>query len=138
MWNLVVVLAENKPGKLAKIADILGKNNVDILMTDIDDEGQYGIVRLLTSNPDKARNVLYNENITAALTKVALVEIPDKAGALSVIMKILAEEKINVKQAMGCILDRGKQAAFIIIPDGDPAEVEEKLAKRGIRILEEI
>ncbi|MBO4548332.1 MAG: hypothetical protein J5758_03870, partial [Abditibacteriota bacterium] len=121
MWNLVVALAENKPGRVANIADILGKNGIDILMTDIADEGQYGVVRLLTANPDKTRNILYNENVTAALTKVALVEMPDEPGVLAKLMKMLAEEQINVKQVMGCILERGKRAAFVIIPDGDPA-----------------
>ena len=138
MWNLVVALAENKPGRVANIADILGKNGIDILMTDIADEGQYGVVRLLTANPDKTRNILYNENVTAALTKVALVEMPDEPGVLAKLMKMLAEEQINVKQVMGCILERGKRAAFVIIPDGDPAYAEEKLAGRGVRILEEI
>ncbi|MBQ9358149.1 MAG: ACT domain-containing protein [Abditibacteriota bacterium] len=138
MWNLVVVLAENKPGKLAKTADILGKNGIDILMTDIADEGQYGVIRLLTANPEKTRNILYNENVTAALNKVALVEMPDTPGTLAKLMAILAEEKVNVTQVMGCILEKGKRAAFVIIADNDPALTEEKLSKRGVKILEEI
>ena len=138
MWNLVVVLAENKPGKVAKTAEILGKNGIDILMTDIADEGQYGVIRLLTANPEKTRNILYNENVTAALNKVALVEMPDVPGTLAKLMAILAEEQINVTQVMGCILEKGKRAAFVVIADNDPAVTEDKLAKRGVKILEEI
>ena len=138
MWNLVVVLAENKPGKVAKTAEILGKNGIDILMTDIADEGQYGVIRLLTANPEKTRNILYNENVTAALNKVALVEMPDVPGTLAKLMAILAEEQINATQVMGCILEKGKRAAFVVIADNDPAVTEDKLAKRGVKILEEI
>ena len=107
-------------------------------MTDIADEGQYGVIRLLTANPEKTRNILYNENVTAALNKVALVEMPDVPGTLARLMAILAEEKINVTQVMGCILEKGKRAAFVIIADNDPAITEDKLAKRGVKILEEI
>ena len=138
MWNLVVVLANNQPGKLAAVTKVLGDNNIDMLMTDIDDEGQYGIIRILTSTPDKARNVLYKSNFTAALTSVALVEVEDRPGELAKLMKIMTDEHINVKHIMGCILERGKRAVFVLTPDGDTAELEEKLSACGVKLLEEI
>ena len=134
MWNIVMVFMENKSGKLAKITETIAKNNIDLLLVDIADDGQFGVLRMLTDCPEKTRNILYNENYTVALNKVALVEIGDHPGELAKLAKVLEEEDINIKHAHGCIIERGKKAIFAISVD-NPEVLEERLASKGIKIV---
>jgi len=109
MYDLVVVFMENKSGKLAKVSDVLAKNNINILYVDIADDGQFGLLSILTNEPSRARDVLYDANFTVALEKNVVVEIDDAVGSFANLCKILDEEKINITEASGCVFLRQQQ-----------------------------
>lgn len=134
MWNIVKIFVENKSGKFAKVINVLANNNIDILLMDIADDGQFGIMNILTDCPEKTRNILYNENFTVALGKVALIEIEDKPGGLVEFSNVLSEENISISHASGCIIEKGKRA-LVVIHVENPEALEEKLASRGIKVV---
>jgi len=137
MWDIVTIFMENKSGKLAKVTDVLAKNNINILLMDIADNGQFGLLRLLTPCPKKTRDVLYDENFTVALEKVVLVEINDQVGGLANLTKVLDKDGINISEAYGCILDQGKRALFVI-QTKDPERLETLLKTHDIKLVDSL
>ncbi len=127
MVNELRVFAENKPGKLSQIAGLLGTAGIDILALDIADEGQFGVFKILTAEPDRAKSVLEEANMTVAFNKVACIEIPDQPGGLVRLAKALDEAGLNITDAYGCILERGKRALFVV--KGSNLEAIEAAAK---------
>ena len=134
MYNEVRVFVENKPGKLSKVADILGKAGIDIVNLDLEDEGQFGVFKILTLDPEQTKLVLTNSGMTAAFSKVAVIEISDQPGGLVKLADALKDANIDISDAYGCILERGKRAIFVV--KGENLEVIELAAKSaGLKAL---
>lgn len=134
MYDEVRVFVENKPGKLSKVSGLLGNAGVDILSLDLADEGQFGVFKILTAEPERARQVLADAGMTVAFNKVAVIEIPDQPGGLLKLAQALEETGLNVTDAYGCILERGKRAVFVI--KGANLEAIEAAARdAGLRAL---
>lgn len=129
MYNEIRVFVENKPGKLSHIADLLGEAGIDILALDVADEGQYGVFKILTAEPERAREIFSDANMTVALNQVACIEITDEPGGLVRLAKALDSSGLNVTDAYGCILERGKRAVFVV--KGDNLEAIETAAKQA-------
>ena len=137
MYNEVRVFVENKPGKLSHVAELLGNAGVDILSLDVADEGQFGVFKILTAHPDKAKQVLSDANMTVAFNQVAVVEIEDQPGGLVKLARALDKADLNVTDAYGCILERGKRAVFVV--KGENLEAIEAAARdAGLKALDTI
>lgn len=137
MYNEVSVFVENKPGKLSHIAELLGGAEIDILAIEVADDGQFGVLKILTSEPDRAWEVLSAANMTVAITKVACIEIQDMPGGLLKLAKALEAANLNITDAYGCILERGKRAAFVV--KGDNLEAIEAAARSaGLQPIESL
>ncbi len=134
MYQELRVFVENKPGKLSKIAELLGKAGIDLLALELADEGQFGVFKLLTAEPDRARHVLSDANMTVAVNQVAIIEIPDQPGSLLKLAKAMEAANLNISDAYGCILERGKRAVFVV--KGDNLDAIEKAAtEAGLKAL---
>ncbi|HEY3297675.1 MAG TPA: hypothetical protein VGK34_03380 [Armatimonadota bacterium] len=134
MYNEVRVFVENSPGKLSRVAQLLGDAGIDILALELADEGQYGVLKILTAEPQRAKDALANANIAVALNQVVCVELPDRPGSLLTLSRALEAAKLNVADAYGCILERGKRAVFIIKGD-DLEAVETAVRNAGLKPL---
>lgn len=137
MYKELRVFVENKPGKLSKIAELLGNAGIDLLALELADEGQFGVFKLLTAEPDRARQILSDANMTVAFNNVAIIEIPDRPGALLQLSKAMEAGNLNVTDAYGCILERGKRAVFVV--KGDNLEsIEKAAASAGLKALDSL
>jgi hypothetical protein len=134
MYNEVRVFLENSPGKLSRLAQLLGDAGIDILALELADEGQYGVFKILTAEPERAKEILSKANIAVALNQIVCVELPDQPGSLVTLSKVLEDAKLNVADAYGCILERGKRAVFIIKGD-DLEAVEAAVRNAGLKVL---
>lgn len=137
MYNEVRVFVENKPGKLSNVAEVLGKAGVDILALELADEGQFGVFKILTAEPQRARNVLTEANVPVALSPIACIEIPDEPGSLVKLSKAIEDAGLNVTDAYGCILERGKRAVFVVKGENLQA-IEDAARSVGLRPLESL
>lgn len=134
MYKEVRVFVENKPGKLSKISKLLGEAGIDIVNLEVDDEGQFGVFKILTPDPERTKQVLSDANMTVAFNEVAVIEIADKPGGLVQLANALEGENVNVTDAYGCILERGKRAIFVV--KGENLESIEKSAQdAGLKAL---
>jgi hypothetical protein len=137
MYKELRVFVENKPGKLSKIAELLGSAGIDLLALELADEGQFGVFKLLAAEPDRAKQVLADANMTVAFNEVAIIEIPDQPGGLVTLAKALEGADLNISDAYGCILERGKRAVFVVKGDNLPA-IEQAAATAGLKALDSL
>ena len=137
MYNEVRVFVENKPGKLSHVAELLGNAGIDILALDVADEGQFGVFKILTAEPDRAKEILANAGMTVAFNQVAVIEITDRPGGLVQLARALEKADLNVTEAYGCIIERGKRAVFVV--KGSNLEAIEAAARdAGLKALDSL
>ncbi len=137
MYDEVSVFVENKPGRLAHVAEILGNAGINILSVDVADDGQFGVIKVLASDPEKARQALAEANVTVASSKVVCIEIPDVPGGLVKLAKAIEEADLNVTDAYGCVLEKGKRAAFFVKGDNLEA-IEAAVKSAGLKTLDSL
>jgi hypothetical protein len=109
----ISVFLENKPGALAEVTQILGESGVNIRALSLADTKDFGILRLIVNDNEKARLALGQKGFTVRKTDVVAVAVPDHPGGLAEIMKILAEAKINVEYLYAFVQQSGQNAIII-------------------------
>ncbi|HOL22127.1 MAG TPA: ACT domain-containing protein [bacterium] len=135
MGKQLSIFVENKPGKINKITGILEKEKINLKAMTIADSGTFGIVKIITDNNRRAFDVLKKANFLVSFQNVVVVEIPDRVGAFHRVAKILEDEKINIEDAYGFIMEEGQKAALILkVPE--PERVEKVLKRRGYKLIE--
>lgn len=130
----ISLFSENKPGRLAKIADVLGKENINIRAFTIAESGDFGIVRLVVDHPDAAHEVLKKEGFTVSETDVIGVEIDDVPGSMKDVAELFAEGKINIDYAYAFI--GRNQKAVLIVRVSDLESALDFLKTKGVSLLE--
>ncbi len=113
MPKQVSVFAENRPGKIRRITEILEREKINIRAITISDSGDYGIIKLLLNRPDEGCNALKEEGIAATLKDIVAIKIDDSPGGLLKASTVLSEQKINVEDAYGFTIRESNEAVFI-------------------------
>ena len=128
------VFVENKEGKLREITDILAKAGIDIRALSIADTSEFGILRLIVRDPQKAKALLEKNGFVATINDVVGVEINDRPGGLAEIVRLFAARDINMEY-MYAFLTRTENKAYLVVRVDDASEVENLLESEKIRIL---
>jgi hypothetical protein len=134
MPHQVSVFAENKPGKIERVTKILAENSINIRAITLSDAGEYGIINLLLNNPEDGVECLKNAGITASLKEVVAIKVPDKPGGLAETVSIFNTCSINVENAYGFIIEKGKEAVFVF-QVANPSHAESLLKEKGLSLL---
>ena len=113
----ISVFAENKPGRLANIADKLKSANVNIRAFNIAEAGEFGIIRMVVDNPDKAYEALHNTGFTVSETNVLGIEMEDVPGSLSNIANNLGEHGINIDYSYAFVTKTEKALLIVRVDD---------------------
>ncbi len=132
----ISIFVENKKGRLAEITKIISDAQVDIRALSIADTTDFGILRLIVNEPDKAAEALKAQGITVSITNVIAVGINDTPGAFSVPMQILAEADIDVEY-LYAFITRKSEKAYVILRVADNDAAAKVLADKGVEILTE-
>jgi len=90
------VFLENKIGRLTEITRLLSERNINISAFSIADTSDYGILRMVVSQPELAEKVLKENEITVKVTDVAGLIVPHKPGGLYKALEILSENNITI------------------------------------------
>ena len=93
----VSVFVENKAGAMSEVLDILAEENIDMSAVSVADTSDFGILRLILSEPEKAEKVLKEKGYVVKLTDVVAVGIEDKPGGLSKPLKVLKDNGIGIE-----------------------------------------
>jgi hypothetical protein len=131
----ISVFLENKPGALAEVTRILGETGVNIRALSLADTKDFGILRLIVNDNEKAKEVLVQKGLTVRKTEVVAVEVPDRPGGLADIMKVLAEARINVEYLYAFVQQSGENAIIIFRFDETDRAIA-VLSEKKVRLLE--
>jgi hypothetical protein len=125
MIKQLSVFVQNESGRLLNVTDILRTADINISALSIAETEEYGILRMIVSDTEKAESVLRALDYTVKITDVILLVTPDVPGMLNESLKLLAKEGINVAYMYGYSSD-GK--ARLILKTNDPKRAAEILA----------
>jgi len=131
----ISVFMENRAGRLAEITRVLGDAGVNIRALSLADTSDFGILRLIVSDNDKAKEVLKEHGFTVGKTSVVAVEVEDRPGGLNRILEILNKEDVNVEYMYAFVQHSGANALMIFRFDDIDAAVK-LLRDNNIKVLE--
>jgi len=131
----VSVFLENKSGRIFEVADTLGRNGIDISALSIADTTDFGIMRLIVNQPEKALEVLKKDGFTVSSTEVIAVEVPDQPGGLALALKILNNAGISIEYLYAFTAKMGVEGALVMFRVEEPTKAIEALEKNGINVL---
>jgi hypothetical protein len=130
----ISIFLENKAGRLAEVTNILGKAAINIRALSLADTTDFGILRLIVNDIDKASKTLKDHGFTIGETEVLAVEVPDHPGGLGEILKIIHEAGLNVEY-MYAFVERSSDNAVIIFRFDNVDEATRVLLEKGVTIL---
>ncbi|MBS5730331.1 MAG: ACT domain-containing protein [Clostridium sp.] len=119
----ISVFLENKPGRLSEAAEVLAKNGIDISALSLADTDEYGVLRMIVSDPDKAKNALGESGVICKVTDALVVAIDDRPGGFSESLRILTDNGIEVKYMYACV-SREQGKAIMVLSVADPAKAD--------------
>jgi hypothetical protein len=134
MPHQVSVFAENKPGKISRITEVLSRHSINIRAITISDSGDYGIIKLLLDKPQAGNEALKSEGIASTLKDIAAIKIDDSPGGLHRAASVLAREQINVEDAYGFTI-REKNLAIFVFQVGNVPLTEKILKAEGFDVI---
>jgi hypothetical protein len=130
----ISIFLENKSGRLAEVTELLAKSGINIRALSLADTADFGILRLILNDLEKAKKVLKENGFTVGKTEVIAVEVPDRPGGLAGILNALKGEGINVEY-MYAFVQKSGENAIIIFRFDDIEKAIMALQRAGVRIL---
>lgn len=113
----VSVFLENKSGRLNEVTRILGEAGVNISAFSIADTSDFGVLRMIVPDPEKAVEVLKAHYFSVQTTPVVLVTSPNTPGSLSKLLKVLSDENIFIEYIYAFSMD--ENSAVVVVRPSD-------------------
>lgn len=132
MLKQISIYAENKKGCFQNITGLLMENDINILGSVTNDSAEYGIIRMVVSDPDKCIEVLKNAGYICKTTPVIAVECQDEVGALDKILKTLYSSNININYIY-LSFNRESGLPIMVMHTDEVREVENILINKGYK-----
>jgi hypothetical protein len=127
---------ENRSGQLRVPCKVLGDAGIDILTMSLADTQQFGILRLIVKDWEKARKVLEGAGIVVNVTEVLAIDVPDRPGGLAQVLEAFEKAGLGVEYMYA--LDAGREHgrfATLIFRVGDPEQASRLLREAGVKLL---
>lgn len=130
----LTVFLENKQGKLAKITDLLAKDGIDLRALSIADTAEFGILRLIVSDVEKAKQILGKNNVLVKITDVVGVRLSDRPGELAEVLFTLDNAGVNVEYLYAFLMPAA-DSAYVVLRVAENDEAEQILQKAGFCLV---
>lgn len=130
------VFAENRSGGLLNVIHTLGNAAIDIRALNVADTQDFGILRLIVDDIDKAKELLSESGIICTVTDVIGVKIPDVPGGLGSVLTFLAEHDINVDYLYAFVSVSGS-SAYVVLRVADNDAAVKLLTGAGVELVSE-
>jgi hypothetical protein len=124
----ISIFLENTAGRIADVTRILKNGEVNLRAIMIADTADFGILRIITDDSDKALNVLKEAKFTTRTTDVLAVSIKDSVGALHDVLSLFEKNSVNIEYLYASLEKTGDRAVIIF-------KVED--AERGMKLIED-
>jgi hypothetical protein len=110
------VFLENKTGRLNEVTQILGNAGINMSAFSVADTSEFGILRMIVSEPEKALSILKDADFSVRLTDVICLNSPNEPGALARALNILSGEEVFIEYLYAYSMDN-KTANIVLKPD---------------------
>jgi len=134
--EILSLFAENKPGRLERILQVLAEEGINILGFSIISVKDFGVIKLLVDDPDRAFERFREKGFTVAKIKALGVELEDRPGGLYEVVKKISGKQINIESALVYVAETRKKAYFVFeVEDIDSAW--QALQNEGLKFLKQ-
>lgn len=127
------VFLENKSGRLTELTEILGKAGINMSALSIADTTEFGIIRMVVSEAEKALKILKDNNFSVSLTDVICLTVPNQAGSLAKALKVLSKAEISIEYMYAFSLG---EKAFVVIRTEDINKSIKTLKDHKLELIE--
>ena len=124
------VFVENKKGRLTDITKLLAQNSIDISALSLADTSDFGVLRLIVNDVDKAKSVLNAAGIIVKITDVLAIVIDDHPGSCSEVLQVMSDNDIAIEYMYACAGRKSGKALMIARAD-DPEKAQQILSENG-------
>lgn len=132
--EILSIFAENKPGKLEKITEVLAKEGINILGFSIVSVKDFGVIKFLVDKPKIAFEKFKEKSFTVAKISAIGIELEDRPGGLYKVVKLISSKGINIESALVYVAETRKRAYFVFEAE-NINEAWEKLKDEKINFL---
>lgn len=136
MIRQLSVFVENKPGSLMEVTSRLNEAHVNIRAVASFDTPEFGILRLVVDQPEKAKAYLTSKGFVVRIHQVIGAELEDKKGNLNHMLEILADSGISINYIYSFVIRDGR-APLMVVSTDDFDKAKKALADAGVKMVEE-
>lgn len=132
--NQISIFLENKYGKLCEILELLSAANIRIIAATVADTSEYGILRIIVSDPERAYEVLKNNNVSANLTDVLAIATDSNASTFAQTLSYFTKAGVSIEY-MYCFSLNGK--SILILRTNNRNAAREVIRRQNIEYIHE-
>lgn len=127
------VFIENREGRLEEVLQVLKDNGVNIVSLSLADTSEYGLLRLLVTNPQGGKKALKENGFSAMLTDVLAIKLAHRIGQLQELLGVICDANINIEYMYA--LSTGLDDASIVLKTSDLEKAAKALEDTGVEIV---
>ena len=127
----ISVFLENRAGQFAEITGILAENKIDLRAISIAETADYGVLRMIVDNAEKATSILMQHGYLLSMTPVLVVAVPDQPGGVATILATLAEGNMDIEY-MYSLFTHVEGKAYIVFRVAEADKFVALLSTHGI------
>ena len=131
--NQLSVFIENREGRLEQVLETLKEKEINIISLSLADSSDYGLLRMIVSDPEEGKDALKAAGFSAMLTQVLAVKLSHQVGQLQVLLSEICKAGINIEYTYA--LATGNDDASIVIKTADLQKAAEVLEKTGVELI---
>ena len=129
----ISVFLENRAGQFAEITGVLAENNIDLRAISIAETADYGVLRLIVGDAEKATSILMQHGYLMSMTPVLVVAVSDEPGGIAPVLATMAESNIDIEYMYSLFTHReGK--AYIVFRVAETEKFTQLLADHGLSL----
>ena len=129
----ISVFLENRAGQFAEITGVLAENNIDLRAISIAETADYGVLRMIVGNAEKATSILMQHGYLMSMTPVLVVAVSDEPGGIAPVLATMAEGNVDIEYMYSLFTHReGK--AYIVFRVNETEKFTELLASHGLTL----
>jgi hypothetical protein len=128
------VFVENRRGRMAKVTEILANHNIDLRAITLADTNEFGLVRIIVSDPDRALDVLREAGIMVRSSEAVAVGVKDSPGEFSKALRLIADAGVSIEYLFTIASPKDGEAVIIMRMD-QPGDGIVALRNSNFRII---
>ena len=131
----ISIFLENRTGQLAQVTRVLADHGVDMRAISIAETSDYGVLRMIVDDADRATAVLLENGYILSMTPVTVVAVPDRSGGLAPVLEALAEGNMDVEY-MYSLFTHKEGMAYMVFRINDEEKFMKLLAAHGVSLAD--